>query len=230
MQKALKHKPYSGRSKPFARRAAMAARAVLAVTLLLTLVAGSIALPAAASGPMCAMACCAGRAPHAAGSCMEGSCQSGAATPKPAGSSPQSHHHHQQQPTQASDPGAPPAFADAAASVGGSDMGDVPTVEAAPYETGADQSGQTDTSKPQNRTPAVAATVLSKPCQADCGACASGVPAPKRSRNAAALPRSNQPRPPSAVKLARGRHSLTATLSAFGRHRVPRGPPLFFSC
>ena len=209
-----------------------AARALLAVTLLLTLVAGSIALPAAASSPLCSMICCDGRAPHEAGSCMEGSCHSGATTGKPAGSNSHQSHHHEPQAAQESEPGTPQALSGLAASVGASGMDQVPTVEAAPYEAGANQSGQTDTSNTQNGThrPAISPAVLSKPCQVDCGACTSGTTAPKRSRNAATLSGCNQPPPPPSDKLASGRHSLVPARSAFSRHRVPRGPPLTFTC
>lgn len=210
----------------------MAARAILAVTLLAALVAGSIALPAAASGPMCTLTCCAGRAPHAAGSCMHGSCEAGVSTHNPSSNSPhQSQHHHEQQQSDPYDSARP--FSGATASVGGLDMGDVPTIVATPHEPSADDDGQADTSgAARNRTgqSAISATVLSKPCQPDCGVCAAGFAAPKRSRNAATLAGSNHPQPASSVKLAAGRHSLTHTRSALDRQCVPRGPPVFFSC
>jgi hypothetical protein len=210
----------------------MAARVFLAVTLLLTLVAGSIVLPAAASGPLCTLACCAGRAPHAAGSCMRGSCGTGLAAHNPASSSsPQAHHHHEQQPAEESDPSS--VLPGARASVGGSEMGEVPTIEATPYEVSADAGGQADTTEAaanRSNDSAITASVLSKPCQPDCGACTSGFAAPKRSRNAATLAGSNRARPQSSLKLATGRDPLTHTRSALGRQSVPRGPPLFFSC
>jgi hypothetical protein len=52
-----------------------AARVLLGSTLLLSIFWANIPSSAIASGPMCTLACCAGRAPHAAGSCMNGSCQ-----------------------------------------------------------------------------------------------------------------------------------------------------------
>src|ERR1700687_1161307 len=51
-----------------------APRIVLAAALLLALVSSTFPVAALASAPMCHLACCAGRAPHAAGSCMNGSC------------------------------------------------------------------------------------------------------------------------------------------------------------
>jgi hypothetical protein len=210
----------------------MTARVFLAVTLLLILVASSIALPAAANGPLCTLACCAGRAPHAAGSCMHGSCGSGLATHNPSSNVPhQAHHHHEQQPAEESDQTS--AFPGATASVGASEMGDVPTIEATPYEVSADDGGQADTTEAaanRSNDPAITASVLSKSCQPDCGACTSGFAAQKRSRNVATLAGSNHAPPPWSLQLAGGRHSLTHPRSALGRQSVPRGPPLFFSC
>jgi hypothetical protein len=213
----------------------MAARALLAIMLLLTLVGGTIVLPAAASGPLCTLACCAGRAPHAAGSCMEGSCDPGVATPEPANNSaPRLHHHHAQQLAEATDSSAPtPTFAGAMASAGGSDMGQVPTIEATSYDASADNGPRADTSNTnRNRTSraGIAAKVFSKPCQPDCGLCASGFAARKRSRNAAGLAGSYNVPPPSSVQLTIGRKPLMRKRSAIGRQAVPRGPPLFFSC
>lgn len=50
------------------------ARALLGAMLFFSVLASSFPLATLASGPMCTLACCAGRAPHAAGSCMNGSC------------------------------------------------------------------------------------------------------------------------------------------------------------
>src|SRR4051794_5140490 len=50
------------------------ARVFLATILLLGFVASTLPLESIASGPLCTLSCCAGRAPHAAGSCMNGSC------------------------------------------------------------------------------------------------------------------------------------------------------------
>jgi hypothetical protein len=188
------------------------ARAILAAILLLTLVGGSIVWPAAASGPMCTLACCAGRAPHLAGSCMDASCHAGVATQNPA--SPNSHqaHHHQEQPAEES--------------------ADVPTIEAdssEPYADNREQDGHTDKTEVasnRSRVPGIQATVFSKPCRPECGACASGFASPKRARNAAALAVFHQSKPQSPVRFARGRHHVTYTRAALGRQSIPRGPPL----
>lgn len=50
------------------------ARGLLATSVLAALLAGILPVETIAGGQMCTLACCAGRAPHAAGSCMDGSC------------------------------------------------------------------------------------------------------------------------------------------------------------
>ena len=49
-------------------------RVTLATFLLLGVLGGMFPLETLASAPTCALACCAARAPHAAGSCLNGSC------------------------------------------------------------------------------------------------------------------------------------------------------------
>jgi hypothetical protein len=51
------------------------ARALLASVLLATFMAGVVPLASVAAGSTCQLECCAGRAPHASGSCMGGSCE-----------------------------------------------------------------------------------------------------------------------------------------------------------
>jgi hypothetical protein len=230
MRKPAKQKPDSGKLRPFASKAIITARIILAVAMLLTLVAGSIVLPAVASGPLCALACCAGRAPHAAGSCLHGSCQAGNGTPNSASKSRgHSHQHHEKHQAQESDRGdAPSGFAGVTASVGGSDMENVPTVDA--NTDGGKQPGTSDLAESTTIRSEVSATVLSKPCPPDCGACASSFAAPKRSRNTATLSGSNRTHRPSLLKFAYSRRLLQNAHSAFGRQYVPRGPPLCISC
>jgi hypothetical protein len=205
------------------------ARAVLAVALLLTLVAGSIALPAAARGPLCTLACCAGRVPHAAGSCMHGSCQAGVSTHNSASNN--SHHTHHHDGAQASEVSAGSGvFSKVQASVGASEMGEVPTIEAAPYESSANAGEKPEAGANGSNGLALSGTRLAKPCEADCGACASGSPASKRSRSAATLAGSIHARSPSSLKLAAGKHPLTHIDLVLSRQSVPRGPPILFSC
>ena len=210
----------------------MAARAILAITLLLMLVAGSITWPAAASGPLCTLACCAGKAPHAAGSCMQGSCQSGVAAHHPAHQrSSHAQHHHEHQPAEESDPSS--ALPGAIASVGGSEIDDVPTIDATSYDASAGHGWQTETAEgaaDRSSAPGMSATFLSKPCEADCGACAPGFGASKRPRSAATLEGASHAKPLSPINSLVGTRSVTHIRSALGRQSIPRGPPFLFTC
>jgi hypothetical protein len=206
----------------------IAVRVMLAVALLVMLVSGSIVWPAAASGPSCAMACCAGHTPHAAGSSMHGSCKTELSTDGSAGSKAQHayHLHAEQQQTSAADSNVPRAFAGAMASAFGSDMDQVPTIDATSSEV--DNSTQTVTtgSGPANIT--ISATVLTRPCQPGCGT-AAGFSAPARSRNTTALAGSHKDQPPSSSKLAIHKYTLTHSSSTRYRRLGPRGPPRFLS-
>lgn len=51
-----------------------AARVALTLTLLSGFLMNVVPLAAVSAGSTCTLACCAGRAPHAAGSCIDGSC------------------------------------------------------------------------------------------------------------------------------------------------------------
>ncbi|HEV7684179.1 MAG TPA: hypothetical protein VGO68_18835 [Pyrinomonadaceae bacterium] len=200
----------------------IAARALLAVMLLLVLVAGSIVWPAAASGSLCTMASCAGQVPHAAGSCLHGSCGSGVNTGN--ADAKHSHHHQEQQPIQPADSGVPQAFTGAMASAMGSDMAQVPTIDAS--EVSADHNAQVET-KSQSAGHSISASAMSAPCQPGCGACTSGVSASKRSRDTAAPVSSNKAQRPSSIKLAIGTYSPVRPRSNFYRQVAPRGPPPF---
>lgn len=198
----------------------IAARTMLAVMLLLTLVAGGIVWPAAASGSLCAMACCVGHPPHAAGSCRHGSGE----TELNGDADAQHSHHHQEQQIRAVDTSVPNAFAGAMASAMGSDMAQVPTIDAS--EGPADHHAQVET-KSQPAGHSISALVLSTPCQPGCGACASGFSASKRSRDTTAAVGAKKAQHPSAINLAIGTNSPIHTELTFYRQVAPRGPPSF---
>lgn len=215
-------------------RRRIAARAVLAVTLVLTLAAGSIIRPAAASGPTCSLSCCSGREPHDAGSCMEGSCEAGISK-RPLDSNGPNHSHHQlQQPAHESDSSLPRAFAGITASAGGADMHasnhETPTVEASTYDTADDtppeHAGQTNSSDATSAGFALSTVAMSKPCPSDCGLLASSFGAGKRSRALAVLPGRHGNHPPQSVKLSIHSQSPKFALYIFCRRCAPRGPPL----
>ena len=215
---AVKQETDSRRCMLFARSAMIAARAMLAVTLLLVLVAGSIVWPASASGSLCTMACCVGHAPHAAGSCVHGSGET------EVNGHAQHSHHHQEQQIPTADSSVPRAFAGAMASAMGSDMAQVPTIDASEFS--ADHNAQVET-KSQSAGYSISAIVLSAPCQRGCGVCTSGFSASKRSRDTSAAVGSNKAQRPSAFKLRIGTDSPIHPRSNFYRQVAPRGPPPF---
>jgi hypothetical protein len=218
----VKQKPDSSKRVLFTPRAMIASRAMLAVTLLLVLVAGGIVWPAAASGALCAMACCAGQAPHAAGSCLHGSCDAGV-NANNSGNSDAKHFHHHQEQQQIADDSVPQAFAGALASAMGSDMAQVPTVDASEFET--DQAQLEANS--QSTGNSIAALALLAPCQPGCGACTSGFSASKRSRDTASTAGSNKAQHHSSSKIATGKYSTIHPDSNFYPQVAPRGPPSF---
>ena len=64
----------------------------MAFVLLAAFLSGIVPLAAATSGSLCNLECCAGKAPHASGSCMKGACQVTLPT-----SRARRHHSHQDQ-------------------------------------------------------------------------------------------------------------------------------------
>ncbi|MGH9932696.1 MAG: hypothetical protein ACREA9_26120 [Pyrinomonadaceae bacterium] len=227
----MKQRPDPRKSGFFARQATKAARAVLAVTLLLTLIAGSIAWPVAASGPLCAMACCAGKAPHAAGSCMHGACETNGSIETGARNSSQHSHHNHEQQTQGldSDNDSTKILVGVTGGACGADMEQVPTIEATPYQAVADENTLTVTRETETNHPALAVTVLSQPCQPGCGACTSGFATPNRSRNGVVLAGSKKALPSSSSRLGDGSQRVTYMASVYCRQSLPRGPPSSFS-
>ena len=226
-----------------------AARTILAVTLLLTLLTGNIVWSAAsAGGPMCTLACCAGRAPHAAGSCMNGSCQAGVSEHDHASSS--FHHHHEETQAEGSgkqksgirsqksevsrpDPNVPAAFAGAMASVHGSDDQETQTIDATIDATADEHSADNLALSPDEHRVgklAVSALSLSKPCSPECGACAAGFMASRRSRHAAAIAVRNRAQSPIANVRPNCEQNLTSPGATFGRTSTPRGPPPHPAC
>lgn len=61
-------------TKSSSNRVTRVAKGALAIALLTGIFAGIVPFGTLASGKMCTLACCAGRPPHAAGSCMDASC------------------------------------------------------------------------------------------------------------------------------------------------------------
>ncbi len=199
-----------------ASTATRVARVILGSSLLLSILWANVPSALVASGPMCNLACCAGRAPHAAGSCMNGSCHAFLTAQTKA------HIHHE----------APIEQGEQLCGLSQLRMNfsRLPVFETVTVDFGAE--GYADHSHGASKNAldqtSVSTTALTKPCQPDCGTCASGFASSKRQRHAAALGHANGPRPPSGVSLASVDYRPTRKLNALCRRGAPRGPPLPF--
>ena len=194
------------------------ARMILAATLLLGLLSGSVRFAAVSSASLCELACCLGRAPHAAGSCMGDSCN----TSFPARATTTPHEtrnaaaesEHLCGATHAT-PKRGKLRLKAVAMVGASST----------QHSHAGERQAARVNQPSGQA-TVSSAALMTPCNPDCGSCASGSTGNKRPRNIATLSYADRARPPS-----RGRSALTSygrigALSAQCPQLQPRAPPV----
>jgi hypothetical protein len=188
------------RFQPGRFRLASAARVVLAAILLFAFLSGVVPLASVSAGSMCRLECCAGRTPHAAGSCMDGSCEASLLThPKAARSNKAKRDHGDQ-------------FCGPGHAVVMKSLARMRSNHA-PLEVGSDQT-------------TVSAAAFGKPCQPDCGACASGFTNPNRQKNSAAIADAVRPRAPTATDSSDFGAHLNKILKTLCRQCAPRGPPL----
>jgi hypothetical protein len=193
------------------------ARVILGATILLSILWANIPTAALASGPMCNLACCAGRAPHAAGSCMNGSCHAFLNAP-----SKKAHLHHEATTEQGEEL--------CGLSRLKMKFGRLPIVKTVTVNSVSESDGAAPSrTSSAAQQASLSTTALTKPCQSDCGSCVSGFTSSNRQRNAAALAYADRPRPPSGVGLGNADYAPTQILSAMCRRGVPRGPPSSFA-
>jgi len=198
-------------SQPLPQTPMLVARTILAALLLLTLLSASLPLTTIASGPTCKLACCAGRAPHAAGSCMNGSCHAflmgRAKTSKI----------HLQFPVHESEQLCGLRRRTTRNSVV-SLRGSIALTLAASSERSRG-----------SRTPGaanVSTSTLGKPCQPDCGTGALSSSSQSRPRDSGATSYADKPRPPSTARHEHSLFSHAKALDALCRRSRPRGPPI----
>ena len=177
-------------------RLVRAARILLAALLLTAFFAGVVPLVPVSAGSMCQLECCAGRAPHASGSCMHGSCQANLSAP---------HSHH-----------ARPEPDDKLCGLPGK-------IETKNF------SRTHVKSTAHHSLDQVASSAFEKPCEPDCGGCASGSTNANRQRNSAITASAHRPRPPTARGLSNLNYHPIQTLGAQRRQGAPRGPPSIVS-
>ena len=189
---------------------AQAARVILAATLLFGVFASALPLATIANGPMCELACCAGRAPHAAGSCMNGTCQAFL------NSHTEKVHIHRGEPREQ-----PEQLCGLSRLT--INVSRIPSIESVTVDANSRVDSKASTSSSDQAS--VSTTVFQKPCQPDCGSCLSGFARSNRQRNAAVLAHADRPRPPSPGGLGITDYVPTKTGNALGYRGVPRGPP-----
>ncbi len=186
------------------------ARVFLGSTLLLSVLWASMPASAVATGPLCTLACCAGRAPHAAGSCMNGSCHVFLGNRGKGG------HIHPSLPAQSEQLcGLPRTTARTA----------VALLQESKALTLAASSEQSRVSNLWDSA-RVSAASLGKQCQPDCGGGPCSSSGQRRSRDSGATSYADKPRPPSSARLEHSSFNLAKASDALCRRSRPRGPPI----
>lgn len=204
-------------------------RIIVAVVLVLSLLSGVVPFSSASVGHLCTMECCAGLAPHAAGSCHMNMSAPGkvAAEATERGSDqlcklPQADN--------GATKGITAGVMGMKASTDSSlDLDDV-TIDASDHcSTDAQSKAASGVSHNDYPQPASIATQsFSKPCPPECGtgALSSGV---RPSRHAVALAYNARPRPPTPGRKRQHSSSNDLITSTYCKQLRPRGPPLAFS-
>ena len=198
-------------SQPLHQTPMLVARTILAALLLLTLLSASLPPTAIASSPMCHLACCAGRAPHAAGSCMNGSCHAflmgRAKTSKI----------HLQLPVHESEQLCGLRRSTTRNSVV-SLRGSTARTLAASFERS--RGGRAPDAA------SVSTSTVGKPCQPDCGTGTFSSSSQSRPRDSGAISYADKPRPLSTARHEHSSFNRAKTLDALCRRSRPRGPPI----
>jgi hypothetical protein len=179
------------------------ASATLASLLLAGLLASLFPLETLATGQMCNLACCAGRAPHAAGSCMDGSCY--AALKK------HSTHNRSFQRRQVAE-----------------QFCGLSRFARKPASRKSDQAVEVSSTKNESESTRLSSSTISKPCLPNCGSCGSGSAATDF-RNHAVMARRQQSRPLAATGLSDVSSAVSLTIKTLLRQSAPRAPPITFS-
>ena len=186
------------------------AKVILATLILCSVVAVALPFGTVSATSMCTLDCCAGRPPHAAGSCMSGACHAAITIRK------RSHAHH--------------AALQRSESICGLSV----TTTAVAGRLSAKRMILNDPSLakvPQKESPQreLAATSFGKPCLPDCGGCASGFANVNQQRNSTAFTYAQRPRLPFGIGPRYLAGHLVLARAGLCRRCIPRGPPTFFS-
>jgi hypothetical protein len=187
--------------------------------LLLAILWGDIPSSAVATGPRCTLACCAGRAPHAAGSCMNGSCHAGLMAHRKATDI------HHEPPAQQSE-----RFCGFPRSTARASLFSL-LVAAVDHGSGVDSEyprGSRAAGKAPDRAK-ISALALAKPCQPDCGAGTFSSTNQRRPRQTAALSFANRALQPSSLRLLAAANTHSHARDILRWQANPRAPPVLLS-
>jgi hypothetical protein len=175
---------------------------LVAMVMLLACLSTSVPLIASSAGSACALACCAGRAPHAEASCKDGSCHASLST------------RHKTTGDRHRAPNRAEQFCGAPLRTKITSLSRISSSKTISPE----RSGETH----------LAQTMLVTPCRPDCGACPSGSSS-NRQRDRAGIAKAEDPPLPLSVRRADFADRRSQTLDALCHQHAPRGPPLSFS-
>ncbi len=185
------------------------ARVFAGSMVLLAILSANIPSSAVNSTAVCQLSCCAGKAPHAAGSCMTESCSAFGGD-----------HAHQSPTLQETEPKETEKLCGLEFLV--------KNLTQSRFASSGYADASSESSKKDSHEGSVSTAALTKPCQSDCGSCASGFARSGQHRNAV-LAYADQPRPPSRIGFGNIDYGRARKLSALCRRGAPRGPPLSFS-
>lgn len=191
-------------------------RLVLGAALLLSILSANIPSALVASSPMCNLACCAGRAPHAAGSCMNGSCHANLLAHGHG-----SHMHHQSPALKTEQLCGLPKLVARASSLSLR----LAAIDHSVSGISPERSTETKTAQKAPVGPSLSALSVGKPCQSDCGAGTLSSSNQRRPRESATHSFANRVRPPSKPGSLVAANNFIYARDAIRWQANPRAPP-----
>jgi hypothetical protein len=191
----------------------LTAKAILLALLLGAVLSVSVPVASVSADSICRLACCAGRAPHAAGFCTHGSCSS-PVLPR------RGNHAHRKAAQKSETLCGLPRRADLI-------LRPTHTVPTFGTNSFSDSGTANNVSGNESDRAQISAALATKSCPPDCSGCASGLN--RRQRNSAGVTHAERLRPPSHVGFVDLCQHLAQTRDGLFRCGPPRGPPVLFS-
>lgn len=207
------------------------AQAALSLTLALALLTVLVPVGALSSSKLCSMPCCAGKAPHLAGSCAGGHCRANLSIAK---NEAAPEHAHAADDSSAGQQSAMHMHGEHEMAAAEEEAHTYLSVEVEQAnDDAARDEAQGGAAQAASSNPALTASIepamLTRPCAPDCGVSTNGFTQLRRSRDSAALSTAGQPRPPTLIKFSTRSDTPAFKTGLLCRRCVPRGPPPFFS-